>query len=120
MMPCYRSPFLQFVKDDSILVALYIVEGICLIFGIVLFVRCIMWIELTALRLMFSKQSVRTYIFILGTSMFHHRNIKSQVLYSFVVFFHSLCVTVQIHGICDRRVLLSFNAIYLVLICMSF
>ena len=76
----------------------------------------------TALNFMFSERSIRTYIFLFWLLRFFVVEIlKGQILYSFVVSFHSaLIYTTDIWYICDRKILLLSIVMYLVLILYEF
>ena len=117
------SPFLLFVEDQNILILLYVIEGICLLCGIACFLKMssvnLSW---TALQLMFSRRSIHTYIFLFWLLRFLIIEIlKGQVLYSFVVSFHSALIYItDTWYICDRKILLLSIVMYLVLIIYEF
>ena len=84
------SPFLRFVEDQNILVPLYVIEGISLFWDSVFSEDLVVNPSWTALNFMFSERSIRTYIFLFWLLRFFVVEIlKGQILYSFVVSFHS-------------------------------
>ena len=71
---------------------------------------------------MFDKRSVRTYIFIFWLlRSFVIEILKGQVIYSFVVSFHSILIfATDTWYMCDRKVLLLSMVLYLVLLVYEF
>ena len=96
------SPFIRFVQDQTILTIIYVLETIILVVSILCFVKmCFVNGSWTATKLLFDKTSVRTYIFAFWLiRSFVIEILKGQVIYSFVLSFHSIMILQQIHGIC--------------------
>ena len=117
------SPFIRFVEDQTTLTIIYVVESFALVVSIVCFVNmCFVNGSWTATKLMFDKRSVRTYIFIFWLlRSFVIEILKGQVIYSFVVSFHSILIfATDTWYMCDRKVLLLSMALYLVLLVYEF
>ena len=113
------SPFIRFVEDQTTLTIIYVVESFALVVSIVCFVNmCFVNGSWTATKLMFDKRSVRTYIFIFWLlRSFVIEILKGQVIYSFVVSFHSILIfAMDTWYMCDRKVLLLSMVLYLVLL----
>ena len=95
MYTCHvvANPFVKVVEDQTLIIILKTVESICLVLGIVcLFLMWNVNGSFTAAKLLFEKKSVRTYIYIFWIlRSFIIEFLKGQILYSFVLVFHSIC-----------------------------
>lgn len=117
------SPFIRFVEDHNALTIIYILETIILAVSILCFVKmCFVNGSWTATKLLFDKTSVRTYIFAFWLiRSFVIEILKGQVIYSFVLSFHSILIfATDTWYMCDRKVLLFSMVLYLVLVVYEF
>ena len=117
------SPYIELLRSTTIVTILSVIEVICLILGIVCFVKaCYVNSSWTAAKLMFDKGCIRTYIFGFWLlRCFIIEILKGEVIYSFLIVFHSI----MIYGsdtwyICNRKVLLLNIFLYLSMICYEF
>ena len=117
------SPYIRFVEDHNALTIIYILETIILVVSILCFVKmCFVNGSWTATKLLFDKTSVRTYIFAFWLiRSFVIEILKGQVIYSFVLSFHSIMIfATDTWYMCDRKVLLFSMVLYLVLVVYEF
>ena len=117
------SPFIRFVEDQTALIIIYAVETFALIASILCFVKmCFVDGSWAATKLLFHKTSVETYIFVFWlVRSFVIEVLKGQVIYSFVVSFHSILLfATDAWYMCDRKVLLFSMVLYLVLLVYEF
>ena len=117
------SPFIRFVEDQTILTIIYVLESFALVISILCFVKmCFVNGSWTAIKLMIDKRSVRTYIFAFWLiRSFVIEILKGQVIYSFVLLFHSIMLfATDTWYMCDRKVLLFSMVLYLVLVVYEF
>ena len=117
------SPFIRFVEDQTALIIIYAVETFALIASILCFVKmCFVDGSWAATKLLFHKTSVETYIFVFWlVRNFVIEVSKGQVIYSFVVSFHSILLfATDAWYMCDRKVLLFSLVLYLVLLMYEF
>ena len=86
------SPFIRFVEDHTALTIIYVLETLLLVVSILCFVKmCFVNGSWTATKLLFDKTSVRTYIFAFWLiRSFVIEILKGQIIYSFVLSFHSI------------------------------
>ena len=86
------SPFIKFVRHQNTLVAIYVLETQALIVSILCFFKmCYVNGSWTATQFMFT--SIRTYIFLFWLlRCFLIEILKGQVIYSFVMSFHSIMI----------------------------
>ena len=117
------SPYIELLNSTTIITTFSVIEVLCLILGIACFVKaCYVNSSWTAAKLMFSKRCTRTYIFGFWLlRCFIIEILKGQVIYSFLIVFHSI----MIYGsdtwyICNRKVLLLNMFMYLSMICYEF
>ena len=117
------SPFIRFVQDQNALTIIYLLESFLLVASILCFVKmCFVNGSWTATKLLFHTKSVRTYIFMFWlVRSFVIEILKGQVIYSFVVSFHSILIfATDAWYMCDRKVLLFSLVLYLVLLVYEF
>ena len=117
------SPFIRFVEDQTTLTIIYVLESFALVVSILCFVKmCFVNGSWTATKLLFDKTSVRTYIFAFWLiRSFVIEILKGQVIYSFVLSFHSILIfATDTWYMCDRKVLLFSMVLYLVLVVYEF
>ena len=117
------SPFIRFVEDHTALTIIYVLETLLLVVSILCFVKmCFVNGSWTATKLLFDKTSVRTYIFAFWLiRSFVIEILKGQIIYSFVLSFHSILIfATDTWYMCDRKVLLFSMVLYLVLVVYEF
>ena len=117
------SPYIRFIEDHTALTIIYIVESFALVVSILSFVKmCFVNGSWTATKLLFDKTSVRTYIFAFWLiRSFVIEILKGQVIYSFVLSFHSIVLfATDTWYMCNRKVLLFSMVLYLVLVVYEF
>ena len=117
------SPFIRFVEDHTALTIIYVLETLLLVVSILCFVKmCFVNGSWTATKLLFDKTSVRTYIFGFWLiRSFVIEILKGQIIYSFVLSFHSILIfATDTWYMCDRKVLLFSMVLYLVLVVYEF
>ena len=123
MLVTSSSPFIQFIEDHTALTIIYILETSILVISILCFVKmCFVNGSWTATKLLFHKTSVRTYIFAFWLiRSFVIEILKGQIIYSFVLSFHSILIyATDTWYMCDRKVLLFSMVLYLVLVVYEF
>jgi hypothetical protein len=112
------SPFIKFINDQTVIIIINILETVCLIVAIVL------WIQIyrvnsswTSTKLLFSKDSINTYIYIFWIlRSFIIELLKGQILYSFVHVFHSVVIfSTDTWYLCNQKTLI-LNILLFVLI----
>ena len=117
------SPFIRFVEDHTALTVIYILETLFLVISILCFVKmCFVNGSWSATKLLFDKTSVRTYIFAFWLiRSFVIEILKGQIIYSFILSFHSILIfATDTWYMCDRKVLLFSMVLYLVLVVYEF
>ena len=117
------SPYIRFVQDHTALTVIYVLETLLLVISILRFVKmCLVNGSWTATKLLLDKTSVETYIFAFWLiRSFVIEILKGQVIYSFVLSFHSILIfATDTWYMCDRKVLLFSMVLYLVLVVYEF
>ena len=112
------------LKITLALTIIYILETIILVVSILCFVKMCFFVNgsWTATKLLFDVLYVRTYIFVFWLiRSFVIEILKGQVIYSFVLSFHSILIfATDTWYMCDRKVLLFSMILYLVLVVYEF
>ena len=108
MYTCHiiASPFTKLIENNNTIVIINIVEVICLIIGISSLVKMFFVNgSLTATKMIFDKGNVRTYIYIFWIiRSFIIEFLKGQLVYSFVVVYHSIVLySSDMWYICNRK-----------------
>ena len=117
------SPFIRFVRHQNALVAIYVLETLALIVSIFCFFKMRYvngsW---TATKFMFHKKSIRTYVFVFWLlRCFVIEILKGQVIYSFVVSFHSIMIfSTDTWYMCDRKTLIASMVLYILMLVYEF
>ena len=111
MYTCHiiASPFTKLIENNNTIVIINIVEVICLIIGISSLVKMFFVNgSLTATKMIFDKGNVRTYIYIFWIiRSFIIEFLKGQLVYSFVVVYHSIVLySSDMWYICNRKYLI--------------
>jgi hypothetical protein len=117
------SPFIQFVRDETALTIIHVIETLCTLISILCFVKmCCVNASWTATKLLFAKDSVETYIFLFWLlRCFVIEILKGQVIYSFVISFHSIMIFgTDTWYMCNRKVLIASIGLYLLMITYEF
>ena len=125
MYTCHvvANPFVKVVEDQTFIIILKTVESICLVLGIVcLFLMWNVNGSFTAAKLLFEKKSVRTYIYIFWIlRSFIIELLKGQILYSFVLVFHSIVIySSDIWYLCNQKCLIFNVLVFLLVIVYEF
>ena len=117
------SPFLRFVENQNVLLAINTFELVLLLISITCFVKMHLvngsW---TVVKLMFGEMKIRTYIFLFWLVRHFIIEIsKGQILYSFVASFHSIMLFgADAWYACDREVLIANMIMYFVMLLYEF
>ena len=117
------SPFIRFVRHQNTLVAIYVLETLALIVSIFCFFKmCYVNGSWTATKFMFHKKSIRTYVFVFWLlRCFVIEILKGQVIYSFVVSFHSIMIfSTDTWYMCDRKTLIVSMVLYILMLVYEF
>ena len=117
------SPFIKFIGNNTMLVVINIVESLCLIIGILLLIKmCLVNGSWAATKLLFSKGSVDTYIYIFWIlRSFVIEILKGQIVYSFVLLFHSVVIySSDIWYLCNQKTLVTNILLFLLIIIYEF
>ena len=117
------SPFIRFVEDHNALTIIYVLETLLLVVSILCFVKmCFVNGSWTATKLLFDKTSVRTYIFAFWLiRSFVIEILKGQIIYSFVLSFHSILIfATDTWYMCDRKTLIASIVLYILMLVYEF
>lgn len=103
------SPFLQFIRDETAIIIIKILESLCLIVAIVCFTKmCYVNGSWAATKMIFDKGNVRTYIYGFWiVRSFIIEIVKGQIIYSFVHVFHSVLIySTDMWYLCNQKTLI--------------
>ena len=117
------SPFIRFVEDHTALTIIYALETLLLVVSILCFFKmCYVNGSWTATKFMFHKKSIRTYIFLFWLlRCFVIEILKGQVIYSFVMSFHSIMIfSTDTWYMCDRKTLIASMVLYILMLVYEF
>ena len=108
MYTCHiiANPFYKFITDQILITSLNVIEIICLLLGIISYVKmCYVNGSWAAAKLIFNKRNIRLYIYIFWIlRSFILEIFKGQLVYCFVHVFHSIVIySTDAWYICNRR-----------------
>ena len=116
------SPYIRFIQDNDVIIAIRVIQSLCLVGGVVGMVKMFLVNgSLAAIKMMFTG-SFRTYIFIFWiVRAVVVEILKGQILYSFVHFFHAcLIYSTDAWYICNRKVLILNMLLFLSVVVYEF
>ena len=117
------SPFICFVEDRIALIFIHVLETVCTLICALYFMKiCRANASWTATKLIFAKDSVDTYIYLFWMlRCFVIEILKGQVIYSFLISFHSILLfATDTWYMCNRKVLMVSMVLYLLMIIYEF
>ena len=117
------SPFIRFVEDQIALTIIYTLETLCMVLGTFYFLKiCRANASWAATKLLFAKDSIDTYIYLFWMMRcFVLEILKGQVIYSFVISFHTVLIyATDTWYLCNRKVLIASIVLYLLMIVYEF
>ena len=117
------SPFLQFIRDETAIIIIKILESLCLIVAMVCFTKmCYVNGSWAATKMIFDKGNVRTYIYGFWiVRSFIIEIVKGQIIYSFVHVFHSVLIySTDMWYLCNRKTLIINLLLFLSIIMYEF